>query len=208
MSSPETCPKCSSPVPAGALDCPACGIVFAKYRGPDAPPPPAASGDLFNPYAPPQSELGPGPAGSASSVDDKLVGIRGWLVLPAIGLVVGPVLGVVSVIIMVGLFDQIAAQGFGGVLTLEILVQLGLAVFLIYAAIRFFGKKSNAPATMIVLLLANVVATAVLFMVEQGAGASQFAAENGKALARTVIGAAIWIPYFRSSRRVKATFVN
>lgn len=70
MSSVETCPKCSYPVPEGAIDCPACGIVYAKYRSVREEPPASevfagaggatatvADGDLFNPYAPPKSDL-------------------------------------------------------------------------------------------------------------------------------------------------------
>ena len=57
------CPKCDFELPAGAAECPACGIVLAKYRDragtpsaatAAAPPPPP--GD-HNPYAPPGAPL-------------------------------------------------------------------------------------------------------------------------------------------------------
>jgi hypothetical protein len=83
----QTCPKCGFPREPKALDCPVCGIVFAKFEktaaarpapahaGPDrsvlpaqtlygGPPPPAA----MNPYAPPQANLsvsGPPPLPTA-----------------------------------------------------------------------------------------------------------------------------------------------
>jgi len=61
--SDTTCPKCGYPRPEGAVDCPSCGIVYAKYGAtppplPVAPPLPAAPGSGgFNPYAPPSAEL-------------------------------------------------------------------------------------------------------------------------------------------------------
>lgn len=58
-----TCPKCGWARDPGAVECPACGIVYARYGGGpkqtssafDAPPP-LPPGDALNPYAPPQSD--------------------------------------------------------------------------------------------------------------------------------------------------------
>lgn len=62
-----TCPKCGWVRELGAVECPACGIVYARYGGgprptasaeadPFAPPPlPPPPNDALNPYAPPQS---------------------------------------------------------------------------------------------------------------------------------------------------------
>ena len=63
-----TCPKCGWAREPGAAECPACGIVYARYGGglrrsspaetdPFAPPPLPSSGEVVNPYAPPQSNL-------------------------------------------------------------------------------------------------------------------------------------------------------
>jgi hypothetical protein len=52
------------------MECPACGIIYSKYRGdaPGAPPPPppvTPGEDVFNPYAPPESDLAGPAAGDA-----------------------------------------------------------------------------------------------------------------------------------------------
>ena len=145
---------------------------------------------------------------NVETVDQKLVGISGWLILPAIGFVLGPIIGVIGLVVALGMYSDVARAGYGGIYTLEILVIVGLLGFTLYAATLFFRKKSNAPGTIIMLLIVSLVASGVLLVIELSAGAEVFAVETGKQLVRDVIGAAIWIPYFRVSKRVKATFVN
>lgn len=152
-----------------------------------------------------QAEVG---EGNASVVDSSLVGIEGWLVLPAIGFVLAPIISVVALIAAAVLFSDVEAAGYGGIYALELLVQVGLLAFLIYAATRFFGKKSNAPSVIITLLIVSLGTSVLLLVIELGAGAEVFAIETGKQLVREVVGSAIWIPYFRVSKRVKATFVK
>jgi len=145
---------------------------------------------------------------SSAAVDPKLVGIGGWLVLPAIGFVLGPIIGVVGLIAAFALFADVERAGYGGVYALKLVVQVGLLGFLIYAATLFFGKKANAPTVIITFFLVSLGASIVLLVIELGTGAEEFAIESGKQLVSGVIGAAVWIPYFRVSKRVKATFVN
>ncbi|HMB54713.1 MAG TPA: hypothetical protein VKU40_15455 [Thermoanaerobaculia bacterium] len=70
MNDDAKCPKCFFAREPGAVECPACGIVYARYRG--APPPPLPGGSAapglplappqapdLNPYAPPASDLLP-----------------------------------------------------------------------------------------------------------------------------------------------------
>lgn len=55
-----TCPRCSAPAAADALDCPSCGIVFAKWRSraerPTEPEAPSEQGELAAPAPSPSSE--------------------------------------------------------------------------------------------------------------------------------------------------------
>jgi len=146
--------------------------------------------------------------GNVPALDEKLAGIRGWLILPAIGFVLGPVIGIVGLIAGLGMYSEVAMAGYAGIYGLELIVLLGLIAFTIYAAILFFRKKSTAPRTIITLLIVSLVASGALLVIELGAGADIFAIETGKQFVRDIIGAAIWIPYFRASRRVKATFIH
>ena len=61
--------------------------------------------------------------------------------------------------------------------------------------------------------MTNLVATIVIFFgFELSAGAEEFTVEIGRLLIGNIIaaaiGAAIWIPYFNFSKRVKTTFIN
>jgi hypothetical protein len=88
MSESELCPKCSYPRQPGGVECPACGIVYERYRGAPPPlpgestslglPPPPQAADL-DPYAPPASDLLPGAwAGAPPVAADGDVGVWHW----------------------------------------------------------------------------------------------------------------------------------
>jgi hypothetical protein len=144
----------------------------------------------------------------SSTTDQSLAGIGGWLILPAIGLILGIILGVLMLGVSLGHSQEFEAEGLGGLFKIEILAQLGLTVFMIWVAMRFFAKKRDAPTLFIVLMVTNLVLNVVLLALEVSAGAEGLAEESLRQLIRAGIGAAIWIPYFRVSKRVQATFVN
>lgn len=144
----------------------------------------------------------------AEAVDKNLEGIGGWLILPAIGMVLGPIVGVVGLVFALGLYSRVVQAGYGGVFAVELLVGAVLLAFAIYVAVLFFRKQRKAPRMIIILLAAGLGTDLFLLVVELAASAQVFAAESLKQLVRDMIGAAIWIPYFRVSKRVKATFVN
>jgi hypothetical protein len=59
MDASQICPKCGWAREPKAVECPACGIVYARYGGaPQREPAPSpSSGEALNPYAPPRSEV-------------------------------------------------------------------------------------------------------------------------------------------------------
>jgi hypothetical protein len=135
-------------------------------------------------------------------------GIGGWLLLPAIGFFVGALGTVIGLIRAIPGFPDVKAAGYGGIFALDLTLDAGLFVFLIYAAKRFFDKKTDAPAVIIRLFVARIGANALLLVVAVVTGAPVFMILAMKQLAREALGAAVWIPYFRLSTRVKATFIN
>ena len=96
----------------------------------------------------------------------------------------------------------------GGLFAIAILVDVGILIMMIHAATRFFAHRADAPAAMIRLILAQGAATAVCLMLGLMFGDDDFAGQNGLGLFRTIVSGVIWIPYFKLSKRVKATFVK
>ena len=135
------------------------------------------------------------------------VGIGGWLILPAIGLVVSLVLSARALWGMLSLMGSSALPSkLAQALPFLFFLGAAFSVLQVVVAVSFFNKKAGTPNLMVVYLLANV-AVAILTAVLLGeAGARTSGAE--REIGRAVAVAAIWIPYFRVSRRVKATFVN
>ncbi len=144
----------------------------------------------------------------APKPEGELVGLGGWLILWCISLVVGPLTSIGMLFVGFDIYSDVAASGYGGIYTMELAVEIGILILTIYAAILFFGKKSNAPKVIIILLIANAGASAVLMLIEMGVGARPFYLESLKHFILGGVAAAIWIPYFNRSRRVQATFVN
>jgi len=142
-------------------------------------------------------------------VQQKFIGIKGWLILPAIGLVLSLIIGPIGLIAgLANMNTEYAAYSASA-----ILVNAGLYIYIWVTAIRFFKKRADAPQTIIHLIIIRIIASGVLFVlglvVVGGDDAltivvllrsNNFVAQG--------IAAAIWIPYFKVSKRVKATFVN
>lgn len=141
-------------------------------------------------------------------IEASPVGIGGWLLLPALGLILGLILGAVFAFNDFVMLYSGGLVKYSGLDLMEIVVELSVFGYLIYAALRFFTKRSDAPSIMIVLLILGFAVPALLLMIETIVGAQDYARVTAKQLPRGLISAAVWIPYFRTSKRVRATFVN
>ncbi|HWG21313.1 MAG TPA: DUF2569 domain-containing protein [Terracidiphilus sp.] len=190
------CAQCASELEPGAAICTTCG----------APEAAAAVSATAPPLSVPTFSMG-----------NDLEGIGGWLILVALGLVISPFYILASSLsTFLPLFDNPQVQawlqthpGMQALMFFEIVTNLIFVIFLIALNYLFFTKRRSFPnyfifylgLHFIVLLSDTAIAHAILPSVPLSSRATM-------GLARSVIGVALWIPYFLVSKRVKATFVR
>jgi hypothetical protein len=138
-------------------------------------------------------------------------GIGGWLILVAIAVVLGPVgMGLRAGIVFLELARDHARAGHLLVIQWEVAAVYAfgaaIAVYQLGVAVAFFARKRFAPRLIIAAMALYVVFCLVRLLVETGA--DSLVAQNSDALMRSLVPAAIWIPYLLVSKRVKATFVT
>ncbi len=174
------------------------------------------------------SDIHPGKMAKDKPVEPRLIGIRGWLIVPAIGLVVSTLvplllasvgivcvlLGVVNVRRFLSSFLRETMNPDYGVYVLSATVAAG--ILYLYGCVtcwRFLKKTQSAPRTCIRLLVFSFVASLYLFVL----GLAVFGVDDVLVLTNLLVvhnplglgvAAAIWIPYFKVSARVRATFVK
>ncbi|MBE3097103.1 MAG: DUF2569 family protein [Planctomycetes bacterium] len=169
------------------LTCPICGEVMSA---PVVPPPLLHDGVKVG-----QTATCP----SCGKV--SLVGIErtaGWLVFPAMVLIVSPLTNIVYLVLAV------ADYGLGGLFTFFVALTVGFIVFQVWVAVVFLMTKPYVPKLVVALLLANVAfALITRVAVRTHADLDQ---ETGRYIGSALVLAVVWIPYFLVSRRVKATF--
>ncbi|MBK7107423.1 MAG: DUF2569 family protein [Ignavibacteriae bacterium] len=139
---------------------------------------------------------------------EKLSGFEGWLLVPLLWLIVGPIVSIISLVTFIRQIPLALEFGFGIEFGLEIFIQIILLILMLYAGFYFFQKRKNAPRIVIFWLKVSILLSFILLVVELLTGANGLAIENGKQFSKDIISAIIWIPYFRKSKRVKATFTK
>ena len=88
----------------------------------------------------------------------------------------------------------------------EIVYNVFFLVFTILAIILFFNKRTSAPKFMIFFYGTNLALTIVESFVMNQTGLPD--PTGASDIIKSIISAAIWIPYFLKSKRVKETFVK
>jgi len=161
----------------------------------------------------------------------KFEKIGGWLVLPAIGLVLD--LLIFSALAYFGfnfVYDQATSGSSSSALEMSMhlnglstnaplgldaidLPFLGLAIafivicaVILYSAILFFGKKRNAPKVMILRYAVPPCLLSVAYLLTLVSD-PEGSMDMVYLIIGSVIVAIIWIPYFLMSSRVKRTFI-
>ncbi|MDQ1087968.1 hypothetical protein QE390_002514 [Siphonobacter sp. SORGH_AS 1065] len=140
--------------------------------------------------------------------------IGGWLVLPMLSLIISPLLLIITIcgIVTPEIWAAMDVLPNSGILKLTILLEQIANVFLlewtILCLIQFFQRRNTLPHYIIILYGSNLLLCCFDVMI------TEFlmpATTNGKEsyndLLRAILIAAVWIPYFLRSTRVKRTFV-
>ena len=162
------------------------------------------------------------PAPAAGRPTPSLIGIRGWLLLPAFAMLVTPLglgLGMWSSVgsysaetlarVTVPTSDAYHAL-WAPLLLLELvanITQLGLALLV---AVLFFKRRSSAPrlyiALMVYMVIVQAVDVALALQLERGAGVDLDLQPND--WIRGAFSIVIWVAYFLRSERVRSTFTR
>ncbi len=161
------------------------------------------------------------PAPAAAPVEAELEGVRGWLILPAINVVVLPVRLLVETIKTLPTYaaDTWATLTTVGnaayhpmwapVLLYELSANLAQIVFSVLLAVLFFQKRRSAPYVFIGVMGGSVIIQAADMLIAGALPSAHIFTPTGwNAFAAGIMGLAVWGTYFLVSRRVKSTFVN
>ena len=151
------------------------------------------------------------PEPQARSVYD---GIGGWLVLPAISMIVIP-LAIIYNLIEAGYFTSAIWEGASAYSTaLQVYCAVSFVFYIllfcysILTSVFFFKLRSGAPQMFILWLVINFLS----LLLEAYVGDQFFHEMNVGSSAndvfRSLLGLFIWVPYFVKSRRVKSTFTK
>lgn len=146
-----------------------------------------------------------------SPADKKLTGLGGWLILVGIDLGLSPlgILFALSTDLMFVLSGQSpvplsARPAMSGLFAFDAFTNVLFLAGFVALNVMFYGKKKAFPGWMIGLLVVRfIVAAGIHQMVLNYVPTYPVTAAFG-----SFVSAAVWIPYFLLSQRVKQTFVN
>jgi hypothetical protein len=156
--------------------------------------------------------------------DIEPAGIGGWLLLPALGLAISPILEGVQIFrdilpslssgVSRTLSDPTSASYsamWAPTIVFEATTSLLIFIFTLWLGYLFFFRKSaQVPrlfiAWLVFNLLVKIIDRVLISRLPLAGGTPDFAIVSS--LGRSITNAAIWIPYFIRSIRVKNTFTG
>jgi hypothetical protein len=152
------------------------------------------------------------------------VGIGGWLLLPALGLIVTPLviafgfykdlLPALTPAVWNAVTDPDSAAyntWWGPLIVYEVLINLALFIFTLWLLWNFFTRSRRVPTLFVIWLAVTAGTRIVDYMLTSHIPAMADKPPDPadlRDLVRSIVGAAIWIPFFLRSKRVKNTFIE
>jgi len=202
----DRCSRCASALEDDALVCLRCG---GETGTPDGTP--QQEWDSSEDVKGSTESQGTVPAAPMFATGTDLEGIRGWLILVAVGLGIGPLVSLSGAIrdllLLYGAKYQstlAARPGVAGLVLYEAVTNSIFFVALVALNFLFYKKRKSFPALMITFLGSQLA----LVLIDHLAARALQPSTGLAGVLRSLVGAVIWIPYYLRSERVKATFVN
>jgi H+/Cl- antiporter ClcA len=158
-----------------------------------------------------------------TTTENELRGLGGWLILPAIGLIIMPLRLMLLIksdflpLFQNGSWEVLTTPGteayhplWAPLILFELIGNSIFILFDIFLIFLFFSKSYRFPSLYIIFLATNLIfIVGDLFLCNLiPALASESNSEAIREVTRSIVGALIWIPYFLVSKRVKNTFVK
>jgi hypothetical protein len=135
-------------------------------------------------------------------------GIGGWLIIPAIGLVLGIIKAAVIFSQDINTIQIFTPELLSDVrLWVGIVINAVMIIAAIVVAILFFSKRRVAVMAITILMIASIVGSVIQLLLGV-AIFGEVSSDGINPVLHACVFAAIWIPYFVKSKRVKNTFVN
>jgi len=161
------------------------------------------------------------PPARVTPTNSALCGIRGWLLLPALGTIITPLVLLAEMrhdlnAMRLDVWMNVTNPGaehynamWAPALLFEIVTNLGQFVFAILLAILFAKRRRSTPMFYIGFLIASIAIQIVdHVLISFVSSTADSAKGTTELLTRSVLSAAIWITYFLNSVRVRSTFVE
>lgn len=141
--------------------------------------------------------------------------IGGWLILPAIGLLLNPFRLASDLYNLPEVYDSQMWANLWGMKRYALAIFIYIehiynVVFLLYTVligVLFFKRRSSLPRLITIYFAAGCLVATADTLVSAQIDSTQVQPEFFKGMIQNIIAAAIWIPYFNVSSRVKETFV-
>jgi hypothetical protein len=151
-----------------------------------------------------------------SEPEKSYEGIRGWLIIPLLGLIFSLIIGLDLLYRLLPVFSEpywsrITTLSYGGSILIFTVSGNFVTVALSAVTLWFFFRKSRfVPKLMISWLIFGFLFVWADFFLADivPAVAAQSDLHSTEDLGRSLIGVLIWVPYFLQSKRVKQTFVR